>query len=161
MIRPATTADASAICTIYNHYVENTVVTFEEEPVSEQQMAERIDAVLSKDLPWLVDEEDSKVLGYAYLAPWASRSAYRFSLETSIYLDPDSIGTGHGTRLFESLMKLLPSTGAHVTLGVIALPNPGSIVLHEKFGFTKAGHFEEVGFKFDRWIDVGMWQIRL
>lgn len=161
MIRAATVADADAIRRIYNHYVANTVITFEEERVSLAEMARRIEAVRAKSLPWLVDELEGAVVGYTYAAPWVARSAYRFTLETTVYLEPAATGEGRGTRLYGELLELLPATGAHSVLGVIALPNPGSVALHEKFGFVEVGHFSEVGLKFDRWIDVGMWQTRL
>lgn len=161
MIRPAAPSDAESVCRIYNHYVANTVVTFEEEPVSSTDMRRRIDAVMAKSLPWLVAEDGGVVVGYGYLGPWAARSAYRFTLETTVYLDPLQVGVGHGGRLLERLVELLPSVGAHSAVGVIALPNPASVVLHERLGFSHVGTFSQVGFKFGQWIDVGMWQLRL
>jgi L-amino acid N-acyltransferase YncA len=147
MIRPATPSDAAAICEIYNPYVLGTAITFEEQPVSTAGMADRITTV-TKTLPWLVLEEDNRIIGYAYATPWRVRSAYRFSVESTIYLGAKSTAKGNGTRLY-------------CLVGGIALPNPASVALHEKLGFTKVAQFSEIGRKFDRWIDVGFWDLKL
>jgi L-amino acid N-acyltransferase YncA len=91
----------------------------------------------------------------------AGRCAYRYSVESTVYLDPSFTGKGVGTRLYERLLASLRASGIHVVIGGIALPNPRSVAFHEKFGLTKAAHFNEVGFKFGEWIDVGYWQARL
>jgi phosphinothricin acetyltransferase len=153
-------ADAPRICEIYNHYVRDTVVTFEEVPVSAQEMSERIAAVTSH-LPWLVWERDRSVVGYAYATPWKPRSAYRFSVESTVYLDPGFVGLGVGTALYRALIDGLRERDLHCAIGGIALPNPASIALHEKLGFAKIGQFEQVGFKRGRWIDVGYWELVL
>lgn len=158
MIRTATPQDAEAIAGIYNHYIENTVVTFEEEPVSPQDFSRRIGDVLSASLPWLVAEQDGTILGYAYATPWKQRSAYRFSAEATIYLQHTSGGQGIGSRLYGALLPMLRQRGIHAVMGGIALPNSASVALHEKFGFRKVAHFEETGFKFGRWVDVGYWE---
>ena len=158
MIRPATERDADAIAGIYNHYILNTVVTFEEEPVSPEDMSERIGVVSAASLPWLVAEEQHKVVGYAYAGKWSGRCSYRYSAESTIYLDPQATGRGIGRRLYEVLIDELRGSGMHVAIGGIALPNDASIALHERLGFRKVAHFGEVGFKFGRWIDVGYWQ---
>ncbi|MFA6312228.1 MAG: arsinothricin resistance N-acetyltransferase ArsN1 family B [Sterolibacterium sp.] len=161
MIRPAIATDADSIARIYNHYILNTIITFEEQAVSAQEMAERIAEVTSASLPWLVAEDDGRIVGYAYASKWKGRCAYRFSVESTVYLDPDCVGKGYGTRLYESLFASLRECGMHVVIGGIALPNPASIALHEKLGMKKVAHFGEVGFKFDKWIDVGYWQATL
>jgi phosphinothricin acetyltransferase len=158
MIRPAQLEDADAIARIYNHYIHNTVITFEEQPVTQQAMAERVDEISGAALPWLVAVNSSRVVGYAYASPWKSRSAYRYSVESTIYLDPAALGIGLGSQLYEALLARLGQRNIHVVIGGIALPNPASIRLHEKFGFRKIAHFEEVGYKFGRWVDVGYWQ---
>ncbi len=158
MIRPATQDDSDAIARIYDHYVRNTVISFEEEPVSPADIAGRIGKVLSMSLPYLVAAPGDQVVGYAYASRWHERSAYRFSVETTIYLDPNRIGGGLGTRLYTTLLDQLKEQGLRMAIGGIALPNPASIALHESLGFRKVAHYEEVGFKFDRWIDVGYWQ---
>lgn len=160
-IRFATSRDAEAIASIYNHYVENTVVTFEEEPVSHAEIAHRIDRVSSASLPWLVAERDVHILGYSYAAPWKQRAAYRFSAEVTVYIAPDQVGLGLGSRLYGELFTMLKARGIHAAIGGIALPNAASVALHEKFGMYKVAHFTEVGFKFQQWIDVGYWQRNL
>jgi len=158
LIRPATVEDSKSIVGLYNHYVLNTIITFEEGAVSTQEMAERIREVTEASLPWLVAEQDGMVVGYAYATKWKGRSAYRFSVECTVYLDPHVTRQGIGTQLYEVLFSQLREKGLHVVIGGIALPNPASIALHERFGMTQVAHFREVGFKFGKWIDVGYWQ---
>jgi phosphinothricin acetyltransferase len=154
VIRPAVESDVAVIVAIYNHYVAHTVITFEEEAVPATQMAERIRDVQSASLPWLVAEQSGRVLGYAYASKWKARSAYRFSVESTIYVDREAVGQGLGRALFAALK----TRGAHAVIGGVALPNEPSVALHEKLGMKKVAHFEQVGFKFGRWIDVGYWQ---
>jgi L-amino acid N-acyltransferase YncA len=161
LIRPVTIEDCEAIARIYNHYILNTAVTFEEEAVSGRDMAERINEISSALLPWLVAERAREVVGYAYASKWKGRCAYRFSVEITVYLDPTATGRGLGTKLYEALFAVLRSNSIHVVIGGIALPNPASVALHERFGLQKVAHFKEVGFKFNRWIDVGYWQASL
>jgi L-amino acid N-acyltransferase YncA len=161
MLRLATPADAAAIAAIYNHYVLHTVVTFEEEAVTTEDMAQRIAEVLAAGRPWFVWEENSRVLGYSYASGWKSRCSYRFSLETTVYLDQAATGRGLGTKLYTALIDTLRPTKVHALIGGVALPNAGSVALHENLGFQKIGHFKEVGWKFDQWIDVGYWELLL
>jgi L-amino acid N-acyltransferase YncA len=158
MIRPVTLADAESVCRIYNHYVTDTVVTFEEETVSPSAMARRIEGVRSASLPWLVAELEGQVVGYAYANRWKERSAYRFSTEITVYLDPAHAGRGLGSRLYGGLFPILQDLRMRAVIGGIALPNAASVALHEKFGMQQVAHFKEVGFKLDRWVDVGYWQ---
>lgn len=153
----ATSADADAVCAIYNHYVTDTIVTFEEQPVTPAEMQARIAGVLEK-FPWLVSEYDGAITGYAYASPWKTRIGYRFTAETSIYLAPAHTGRGLGTALYANLLGNLRARNVHCVIGGAALPNPASVALHEKLGFTKVAHFRENGFKFGRWIDVAYWQ---
>lgn len=159
-IRPATRNDAAAICEIYNHYVLNTVISFETEAVSVDEMAARIDDTLQQ-FPWLVYEVDGRILGYAYASKWKVRKAYLHSVEGSVYLSQDSGGRGVGTRLYQALISELSRQSVHVVLGGIVLPNPGSVALHEKLGFVKVAHLPQIGRKFDQWLDVGYWQLIL
>ena len=160
MIRPATKADAQAICNIYNPYVSDTIITFEEEIVSVEEMTQRIHEMISS-LPWLVIEDEGQVVGYAYASRWKSRCAYRFSVETTVYLSSAATGKGFGSLLYEHLIADLRQRSIHSLIGGIALPNPASVSLHEKFGFEKVAHFKEVGWKFNQWIDVGYWELIL
>ncbi len=157
-IRPATAADADAVARIYNHYITDTIVTFEEEPVSATTMAERFVETEAAELPWLVAERDGAVLGYAHASKWKGRCAYRFTAEVTVYLDPAHGGQGLGSALYGALFPLLKARGFHSVLGGIALPNAASVALHEKFGMTQVAQLKEVGFKFGKWIDVGYWQ---
>ncbi len=157
MIRPATASDAPAIVAIYNPYIAATTVSFEEEPVSDQEMAGRIKGVTA-NLPWYVFEADGKVVGYAYATPWRTRCAYRLSVESSVYISTEHAGKGIGTQLYRTLLDDLRQRGIAVVIGGIALPNAASVALHERMGFEKVAHFKKVGRKFDRWIDVGYWE---
>jgi L-amino acid N-acyltransferase YncA len=161
MLRQATIADSETIARIYNHYILNTTITFEEQEVSAHQISARISDVAAASLPWLVAEESDKVIGYAYATKWRARSAYRFSVESTIYLEQNSIGLGLGSRLYRSLIDELKKRKIHAVMGGIALPNPNSIALHEKLGFNKVAQFKDVGYKFNKWIDVGYWQLVL
>ncbi|WP_237068446.1 arsinothricin resistance N-acetyltransferase ArsN1 family B [Microbulbifer guangxiensis] len=161
MIRTANKADAVAIAKIYNHYVENTTVTFEVMPVSIGDMASRIDHCLANSLPWLVAEDSEGVLGYCYATKWKERAAYQHSVEASVYVEPASMGKGWGTRLYRQLLSELRRLEVHAVMCGITLPNEGSVALHEKLGMVKVAHFKEVGRKFDTWIDVGYWQYLL
>ncbi len=158
MIRSANDSDAEAIAGLYNHYVENSIATFETEPVSGADMSERVALVQRLGLPWLVIEADGQVCGYACAVRWKQRTAYRHSVESTIYMAHDSVGRGLGVPLYSELMRQLEPLGVHAVLAGIALPNEASVGLHEKLGFAKVAHMREVGRKFDRWIDVGYWQ---
>ena len=160
MLRSCTVDDAVRICDIYNHYVLETVITFEESVVSPTEMAQRILDVTSR-LPWLVWERDSEILGYAYASPWKVRSAYKNSVESTVYLAPTATGQGIGTKLYAALIADLRRRGLHCVVGGAALPNPASIALHEKMGFVKVAQFQEIGFKHGRWVDVAYWELIL
>ncbi len=160
MIRETRLDDAGAICAIYNEYVKNSTATFEESPVTAEEMEDRI-RTTTRDYPWLVYEIDGMVLGYTYARRWRDRASYRNTVETGTYIDGDYIGKGIGTELKRALLDSLKTRGFHTVISGIALPNPVSIALVEKFGFRKVAHFQEVGNKFGRWIDVGYWQLML
>ena len=159
-IRSATRNDAAAICDIYNHYVLNTVISFETEAVSVDEMAARIEETLTQ-FPWLVYEVEGRIIGYAYASKWRLRRAYQHSVEGSVYLVQDYAGRGVGTLLYQALINELTKQNVHAVLGGIALPNPGSVALHEKLGFVKVAHLPQIGRKFDQWLDVGYWQLIL
>jgi phosphinothricin acetyltransferase len=160
-VRTAEPGDAAAIAAIYNHYVAATVVTFEEEPVAPDEMARRIADVRAIGLPWLVAEEKDRVVGYAYATRWRARSGYRFSVEVTVYVAPERGDSGIGSGLYAELFRRLADHGIHAVVGGIALPNAASVALHEKLGMRKVAHFEQVGFKLGRWVDVGYWQLLL
>jgi len=161
LIRTANKGDAGELARIYNHYVTATHMSFETEKVPVAEMARRVGETLAMPLPWLVAEQTGQVAGFAFAARWKSRDAYRYVAESSIYLDPAMIGCGHGLRLYTALIDAIRDLSVHSVIGVIALPNEPSISLHERLGFRKCAHFEQVGYKHDRWIDVGYWQLLL
>lgn len=157
IIRAYEAKDVANICEIYNYYIANTVITFEENPLSPIDMSARIEAY-TKFYPWLVCEVDGVVVGYAYATKWKERAAYKNSVEVTVYLEHTQGGKGYGKALYSKLLESLQNMNCHVVLGGIALPNEASVGLHEYFGFKKVAHFEEVGFKLGRWVDVGYWQ---
>ena len=160
MVRKVRSEDAKAIADIYNYYILHTVVTFEESEVDAAEMESRILEITTK-LPWLVYEEKGEVLGYAYATDWKSRCAYKHSAEITVYLNPSALQQGIGSQLYKELVRHLKELEMHAIIGGIALPNEGSVRLHEKFGFEKVAQFKEVGYKFNRWIDVGYWELIL
>ncbi len=159
MIRSVTNEDATSIADIYNYYVTDTVITFETQAITAEDMLQRIVKIQSDNLPWLVAEDNKgKVIGYAYASKWRERFAYRFSVEVTVYLAPNSSGKGIGAKLYQALFAQLKQRSIHSVIGGITLPNQASIALHEKFGLEKVAHFKDVGYKFDQWLDVGYWQ---
>ena len=158
-IRMATVEDAAAIAAIYNPYVADSCVTFETEPVQAAGMAARITEVLDAGLPWLLAEDAAGAAGFAYASKWKGRCAYRFSVESTVYLHWDHTGRGIGRALYGRLLEEIRARRMHAVIGGIALPNAASIALHQRLGFRKVAHFEQVGYKQDRWVDVGYWQL--
>jgi phosphinothricin acetyltransferase len=161
LIREAVPEDASGICEIYNHYVESTIITFEEQAVTVPEMEARICEITEASLPWLVCVEDGSIIGYSYASKWKGRCAFRFSVEGTVYLKQGFYGKGIGGALYAQVIARLREKSMHCIVGGIALPNLASVALHEKMGFKKAAHFAEVGWKFNQWIDVGYWELIL
>lgn len=160
MIRDVTLSDAERICDIYNKYVEETQVTFAERPLSLKEVQSHIQTVI-KSFPWIVYEQDNRVVGYTYADKWKEKTAYRYTVETSIYLDKAYHGRGIGSKLKGAMIERLKAQGFHCVISAISLPNPASIAMCEKFGFQKMGQLKEIGYKFDEWVDVGYWQLIL
>jgi L-amino acid N-acyltransferase YncA len=156
-LRAATPDDAAAIADIYAPFVTASAVSFETEPPDEAAMKARIEAGGGL-YPWLVAEEDGRPLGYAYAARFRERPAYRFTVETSLYLRADAVGRGLGRQLYEPLLAILESQGFTQAIATITLPNEASVRLHERLGFERAGTYRQVGWKFGAWHDVGLWQ---
>lgn len=157
LIRAATTADAPAIQAIYAPVVEHTAISFEETPPSVAEMAARIEVTM-QDYPYLVAELDGQVAGYAYASQHRTRAAYRTSVDVTIYIAEGARRSGVGRALYGKLLLALAERGFHAAFAGIALPNQGSIALHESMGFTPLGIYHEVGRKFGKWHDVGWWQ---
>ena len=158
VIRPAEAKDAAAIAGIYNHYVAETIVTFDEKAVTADDIERRIREAREAPYPWFVAELSGEVRGYAHAGAWKGRCAFRHSVESTIYLAHGEEGRGIGSALYERLLASLEAQGVHAVVGGISLPNDASVAFHEKHGFEKVAHFPEIGFKFGRWIDVGYWQ---
>ncbi|MEO7538452.1 MAG: N-acetyltransferase family protein [Pyrinomonadaceae bacterium] len=157
-VRSATSNDAAAVAEIYNYYIANSHATFELDSIDAAEMLRRIESGWSGEYPFMVYEEDGEVLGYAYGHQYKPRKAYEYSIEVSVYVRNGHEGGSIGTRLYEQLFAEIGRGDFHAIIAGISLPNEASIRLHEKFGFEKVAHFREVGFKFDRWIDVGYWE---
>jgi len=158
-IRPATPADVPAITRIYDHAVQHGTASFELDPPGEAEMAHRIAGLHEAGFPFLVADGDGRVLGYAYAGPYRLRPAYRFTVEDSIYLAPEVQRRGLGRRLLEELLALSEQRGFRQMIAVIGdSANAGSIRLHRAVGFYPVGTFENVGFKFGRWLDSVLMQ---
>ncbi len=152
-IRDATADDAAACQAIYAPYVRDTAVSFETEPPTAAEMAERI-AEAQRAHAWLVLEDDGRVVGYAYGGPFMSRPAYRWACTVSVYLDPGMRRTGAGRAVYEALFDRLAERGLREAMAGIALPNDASVGLHHALGFTDVGTYRRVGWKLGRWHDV-------
>jgi L-amino acid N-acyltransferase YncA len=152
-IRRAKIEDAQCIIDIYNWYTINTIITFETDPVSLAEMQERIREKLQNH-DWLIAEIDNEIVGYAYYGVFRARAAYRHTVESTIYLSKEYKGRGLGVPLYSALTESAKNKGFREMLGVIALPNPESVNLHEKLGFKEAGIMKNIGFKYGRYIDV-------
>jgi phosphinothricin acetyltransferase len=157
-VRAASAGDAAAIAEIYRPYVAESFISFETEPPDAAEIARRLAA--GGDLyPWLAaEEEDGRLIGYAYASPFRPRAAYRFAVETSVYIRQGAHGRGIGAALYAPLLETLERQGFTQAIGAISLPNPASVRLHERFGFRQAGIYAQVGWKLGRWHDVGLWQ---
>ncbi|QSQ39449.1 arsinothricin resistance N-acetyltransferase ArsN1 family B [Xanthomonas translucens] len=155
----ASSVHAQPIADIYNYYIANTCITFELDPVTSVDMAKRITDVQSIGLPWLAALEGDKVVGYAYATQWRARRAYQSSVESTIYLADGHRGRGLGMALYGKLIEELRRLELHAVIGGVAQPNDASARLHETLGFKKVAHFEQVGHKLGRWVDVAYWQL--
>jgi L-amino acid N-acyltransferase YncA len=156
-VRMAKPVDGGAIAAIYRPYVEDTSISFEDIPPTGMEMANRIVTTLTT-CPFLVIEEDGRVLGYAYAGPHRARPAYRWSVDVTVYAAPQVHRRGLGRALYSELLDRLTRQGFHAAFAGIALPNDKSVGLHEALGFKHLGTYQEVGFKFGRWHDVGWWR---
>jgi len=161
MIRDVAIDDSERIAEIYNYYIEETVITFEYDTVTTDDMKGRIKKIRDKGFPFFVYEENGIILGYAYLNNWRDRIAYDITLETSVYLDHKATGLGIGYILYKELIERARKINVHSLIGVVSLPNEASRRLHRNFNFELVGNFRESGLKFGKLIDVEFWQLIL
>jgi L-amino acid N-acyltransferase YncA len=159
-IREVMAKDHEQMLAIYNHYITQSIITFDKEPYTLVQMTTKIEAA-QKDYPVLVAYQDDVILGYAYASQWKTKAAYKHSAETTIYMHPEYHGKGMGLRLYNALLTSLPLFDIVNAVACITIPNEKSIKLHQKLGFEKVGRFEQVGYKNEQWIDVEYWQKRV
>ncbi|GAB3014352.1 GNAT family N-acetyltransferase [Mycobacterium bourgelatii] len=159
-VRSASAADAAACVEIYRPYVLDTAISFETEVPTLEQMAARI-AAAQVIHEWLVLEIDDEVVGYAYAQQLNPRAAYRWAVETSVYVAMDRRRSGGGRLLYDELLNRLARRGFRRAIGIIAQPNDGSNALHASFGFQPAGLLRRVGWKLGAWHDVQWWQLDL
>jgi phosphinothricin acetyltransferase len=161
LIRLAAPEDGAALAAVYAPYVTDSSISFEDAAPDGDEMARRILGERPGFHPWLIAQEAETVLGYAASSPFRSRRAYRWVVETGVYLAPEAQGRGLGRMLLSALLERLAQQGYVAAIGAIALPNDASVALHEKLGFVRSGTYREVGFKFGEWLDVGLWQKEL
>jgi phosphinothricin acetyltransferase len=160
-IRPATHADLPAILDIYNEAVLNTTASYDLEPSTPAQRAAWYDNRVSQGFPVLVAEADSAVIGFGSYGPFRDRPGYRFTVEHSLYVAPAWRGRGVGRTMLQQLVELARADGKHVMIGGIDASNAGSISLHLQLGFVEVGRLREVGYKFERWLDIVFLQLML
>ena len=161
LIRLASEDDAAAIAAIYAPYVTDSCFSFEEVAPGEAEMRRRIRGDRPASTPGSSRRRKAKCAAIASSAPFRSRLAYRWTVETGIYLAADAAGRGIGRRLLSALLEELERQGYVAAIGAIALPNPVSVALHERLGFAHAGIYRRVGFKIGQWLDVGLWEKNL
>lgn len=159
-VRVASAADAEAIQAIYAPVVLGTAISFEEVPPSVEQMRGRLLATL-ETFPYLVAEQEGVVIGYAYASQHRARAAYRWAVDVTVYIAENARRKGVGRRLYETLLPMLKAMGYRSVYAGIALPNEGSVGLHERIGFRHIGTFPNVGYKHGAWHDVGYWLLNL
>lgn len=156
-VRPATADDIPGIAAIYDEQVRTSIATFDLESPGRDYWQHHLESTEPGDHV-LVAAHGGEVVGYTYSSAYRPRPGYRLTRETSVYLAPDARGQGLGRRLYDHLLDRVGADGIHVALALVALPNPGSVALHEACGFEHLGTMREVGRKFDRWLDTAWYQ---
>ena len=160
MIRPVHINDAQALLDIYNYYVLHTAVTFDIEPLTLEAFQNKLETI-NATYPFIVFEDNNTILGYAYGSRFRPKPAYDYVVESTVYVKHDAHGKHIGTELYAELIKELKQSHYKTVLGVLTIPNAASIKLHEKFGFQKVGELKDIGFKFNTWQTIGIWQLQL
>ncbi|MEN8137564.1 MAG: N-acetyltransferase family protein [Bacteroidota bacterium] len=159
-VRSVKPGDANDILKIYNFYISNSIVTFDENKKTLDDIKIKISTITAL-YPWYILEINGSVVGFAYASQWKNKSAYNKSVEGTVYVKNGFHGKGYGLMLYNNLIEELKKQKFHSILGLISLPNDESVALHEKLNFEKVAHFREIGKKFDKYIDVGCWQLIL
>ncbi|HEY5227110.1 MAG TPA: arsinothricin resistance N-acetyltransferase ArsN1 family B [Opitutaceae bacterium] len=160
MIRLATKEDAPQIAAIYRPFCEDNCVSFETEAPGADEVASRIEKI-RKRYPWLVDERDGRIAGYAYASPHRERAAYRWAVEVTVYIHDEYRRKGVGQALYLELFKRLKEQGLYKAYAGVLVPNPASQAFHESMGFKLVGIYEKIGYKLGAWLDVGWWVLSL
>ena len=160
MIRPVHNDDVKELLDIYNYYVLNTNVTFDIEALSFNAFLEKVNHIKA-EYPFIIYEAYNKILGFAYGSRFRPKPAYNHTVESTVYVKHTAQGKRIGTQLYDALLQQLKQTNLHTVLGVVTLPNEASVKLHEKFGFKQVANLQEVGMKFGKWQNVGVWQLNL
>lgn len=152
--------DGPACAAIYAPFVAGSAVSFEDAPPDGDEIARRIES-LSARYPWLVAEASGEVAGYAHASPHRDRAAYRWAVEAAVYVGEGHRGRGIGKQLYRTLFEHLARQGFRTVCAGVTLPNPASVALHESVGFEPVGVYRRIGYKAERWQDVGWWQLQL
>jgi L-amino acid N-acyltransferase YncA len=152
--------DGAACAAIYHGFVRDTVISLEETPPDTAEMADRIRRI-TRTHPWLVAEDDGRVVGFAYASPHRERASYRWATDVTVYIEPESHRRGIGRALYSTLFDMLRAQGLLMACAGITLPNDASVALHESFGFVPVGVYRRIGYKHGAWRDVGWWQLEL
>jgi len=161
IVRPATAADLPATLALVNHYVETGVAHFATRPFTLEEAARDWTARHARYPEVVATDEAGLVIGLAKAAPWKERGGYAYSVEVGIYVSPDHLGQGVGTALYAALVPAIEAAGFRTLVAGITLPNPASVALHERLGFTHAGTLGRIGWKHDAWRDVGYWVLHV
>lgn len=152
--------DAAACAAIYAPYVRDTPISLEERVPTAQEIADRIQTT-TRTHPWLIAEDETEVIGYAYATRHRERACYRWATDVTVYVAPESQRRGVGRTLYETLFQLLAQQGFRIACAGITLPNQASVGLHEALGFRPVGVYQKIGWKMGAWHDVGWWQLEL
>ncbi|WP_372776726.1 N-acetyltransferase family protein [Mangrovibacterium sp.] len=159
-IRMATPEDAKSLLAIYEPFITNTVVTFEEIVPSVSEFGDRISTIL-KESPFLLCQIDDEIAGYAYASQYRSRESYRWNREVTVYIKESFQSRNIGTALYTALINIVKHQNYTNLLAIVTLPNDGSVRLHERMGFKACAVFNQVGFKMNQWHQVGWWELPL